>query len=386
MLTLEKRSAIREMIRVCRAAAAGDLETRVLDIPTRGDVAALMHAINDLIDRSDAYVRESKACLSYVARNQHFRLVSETGMVGTYAEAAQTINSATHAIKEKNDQFLSLAQRFEDQMQGIVENVHIATDALQMSAEEVETASGRADEQSLIVSSGAEEASANMQGVASATEELTAAIAEINQQAVKSADIARDTVDKSEHMNDEIEGLAGVSNRIGEVVNLISDIAAQTNLLALNATIEAARAGEAGRGFAIVAQEVKALAGQTAGATEDIAAQITALQDAMGKSVTANCQISDAIRQVNEIAGSIAAAVEEQTAATQEIASNVNQAATGTDDVSASIAKVKDATGTTRETAQRVHEAAGDIADQERALETLRSEMRDFLEEVRRVG
>ena len=166
--------------------------------------------------------------------------------------------------------------------------------------------------------------------VASAAEELSSSVVEISRQVQQSARMAGDAVSQARDTSFRVNELSKAASRIGDVVDLINTIAGQTNLLALNATIEAARAGEAGRGFAVVASEVKALAEQTAKATGEISQQIGGIQSATQDSVTAITEISDSIEKLSEISSAIAAAVEEQGAATQEIARNVQQAAQGT--------------------------------------------------------
>jgi methyl-accepting chemotaxis protein len=185
---------------------------------------------------------------------------------------------------------------------------------------------------------------------------------------------------QAEDTNVQIGGLAEAANRIGDVVKLIKDIAGQTNLLALNATIEAARAGEAGKGFAVVASEVKLLATQTAKATEEITGKIAEMQSATGDSVTAIRAITDTVGQINEIATTIASAIEEQGAATQEIARNVQQAAKGTQEVSNNISGVTQAASDTGSAATQVLSSASELAHQ---AETLRTAVGDFFAQVR---
>ena len=380
------KSSIRKATEVCNAVAHGDFEARILHITEDGDLGELMHAINLMIDRTDAYIRESKACLDYVARNQHFRLIAEKGMVGSFQTAAESINRATWKIKQRHDRFTEMGTHFENDLETIVSDMTRMINELRQSSSEVSRASHSAKEQSLVVAAGAEQASANMQSVSVAAEQLTASIGEINRQVVNSSEITRQSVDKSREMSTEIDGLSTASQQIGEVVSLISDIAAQTNLLALNATIEAARAGEAGRGFAIVAQEVKSLSAQTADATEQITGQIEGLQAATSRAVNANEEISATIERVNEISNAIATAVEEQSAATGEIASNVEEAASGTADVTQGITEVNEAANATESTAQQVLSVSENLVDQESNLDKLREELIDFLVEVRKVG
>lgn len=386
MLGNNSRSAIRKATKVCKAVANGDFEARVLNITETGEAAELLHTINLLIDRTDAYMRESKACLEYVSRNQYFRLISERGMVGSFKEASRTINAATEVVRQRSEGFSRIAANFEEQLESVVSTVSNSVGQLETASEAVNSASAEASEKSMTVSSGAEEASANMQGVATATEELTSAIGEINRQVLHSASITESAVEKSSAMSDQITGLANASDQIGAVVQLISDIADQTNLLALNATIEAARAGEAGRGFAIVAQEVKTLAGQTARATEDISKKVSEIQEATKSAVSGNAEIRDTISNVNEISTNIASAVEQQSAATQEIARNVEEAAVGTGDVSASITHVSMTAQETQSAASDVLAASKDLCQQGEVLESLRGQMAEFLTEMRKTG
>jgi methyl-accepting chemotaxis protein len=216
--------------------------------------------------------------------------------------------------------------------------------------------------------------------VATATEELSSSIAEITRQVTQSARIAGQAVEESSRTTSTVRGLAEGAAKIGDVVKLINDIAGQTNLLALNATIEAARAGEAGKGFAVVAAEVKNLATQTAKATEEIAAQVGMIQQATGNSVAAIEGIGGTIGQINEIATTIASAVEEQGAATQEISRNVQQASAGTQEVSSNIGGVSQAAAETGAAASQVLSAADELS---RQAETLRKEVGTFLADVR---
>lgn len=386
MITGNDKAAVKDALRACTAISEGDFEARILNITATGEVGELMHAINLVIDRADAYIRESKACLDYVCKNQYFRLIAQKGMVGAFADAAGSINAATHRIKEKNEEFGGIADDFENKMKTVVESVSTAMGDLQTVTETVDRTSSAANEQSVTVAAGAEEASANMSGVATATEQLTGAIGEINRQVVHSSETVSEAVDKVEMMSHQVQSLAGASEKISQVVQLINEIAGQTNLLALNATIEAARAGDSGKGFAVVASEVKALASQTEKATGDIGAQIADIQSATSLSVSANEEISETILRVKEIATTIASAVEEQSAATQEIARNVEQAAMGTADVSASIDGVQKSTEETRQAATVVHGSVEQLTQQKDVLESLRTEMTDFIGELRKVG
>lgn len=382
MFSNDYKSAVRKATAVCEAVADGDFEARVIGISEKGDAARLLHAVNRLIDRSDAYVRESRASLEYVAANKYFRRISETGMPGSFGEATRTLNEAMEAMKEKGESFVGVVNGFEEEMKGVVDAVANSASNLEVAAQTMETATTAASSQSTTVVSAAEQASSNVNSVAAATEQLTNSVAEINKQVTHSSQITSEAVDLVQQTNRDITGLSEASEKIGEVVSLISEIANQTNLLALNATIEAARAGEAGKGFAVVASEVKALASQTGKATGDISAQISDIQAASNTAVTSIKNIGDTVANVNEIAATIAAAVEEQSAATSEIARNIDHASSGTNEVSSNIHEINAAIHETSTAGGQVSIASRELSEKG---EMLRTGVAEFLKEARRV-
>ncbi|MEQ8666125.1 MAG: methyl-accepting chemotaxis protein [Rhodospirillales bacterium] len=273
-----------------------------------------------------------------------------------------------------------MANNFEQGVGQVVSTVSSSAVQMKESATTMTAAAEETNHKATTVASAAEQATANVQAVSTAAEELSASISEISRQVATSAQIASSAAEKAESTNQQIQNLAEAANRIGEVVNLITDIAEQTNLLALNATIEAARAGEAGKGFAVVASEVKNLANQTAKATEEISNQIAGIQGSTQDAVTAIQEISRVIAEINETSSSVASAVEEQGAATQEIARNVEEAAAGTAEVSSSIVAVTDASSQSGEAAKQILEAAENLSAQS---ENLSGQVNKFLEEIR---
>ncbi|MBR9970765.1 globin-coupled sensor protein [Magnetospirillum sulfuroxidans] len=272
------------------------------------------------------------------------------------------------------------ADGFERDVKGVVSEVAGAATQVEAAARAMAANAEETSVQSTTVAAAAEEATSNIQTVAAAAEELSSSIEEISRQVSHSASIASSAMEEADRTNEMVESLSEAAGKIGQVVSLINAIASQTNLLALNATIEAARAGEAGKGFAVVANEVKSLANQTAKATQEIGQQINAVQTATRDAVGAITDIARTIGQINDIAGSIAAAVEEQGAATAEIARNVQQAAMGTQEVTGTIARVSAAAYETGNTAREVLSAAASLAQNSHTLET---QVNHFVSDIR---
>ena len=273
-----------------------------------------------------------------------------------------------------------ITRDFETKIGEVVETVSSASTELEASAGTLTSTAERSQELTTSVAAASEQASTNVQSVASATEEMASSINEISRQVQESANIAGQAVHQARTTNDRVSELATAAARIGDVVELINNIAGQTNLLALNATIEAARAGEAGRGFAVVASEVKALAEQTAKATGEISTQIAGIQAATQDSVGAIKEIGDTIGRMSEIASTIASAVEEQGAATQEISRNVQQAAQGTMQVSSNITDVQRGASETGSASSQVLSAAQSLSSDSTRLKV---EVSNFLNAVR---
>ena len=287
-------------------------------------------------------------------------------------------NSAMAAARRAELQ--TLAENFETTVGNIIENVGTASDELEGSAVVLSRSSASTQQLSTVVATASEETSANVQSVAAATEEMASSVNEIGRQVVESNRIAIEAVEQAQRTDAQIAQLSLAATRIDDITQLITTIAAQTNLLALNATIEAARAGEAGRGFAVVAQEVKALASQTAKATSEISAQIAGMQAATANSVLAIKEISGTIGRVSEIAAAIAAAIEQQGAATQEIARNVQQAALGSTQVATSIADVDRGAGEIGTASSKVLSSAQMLSNENKRL---KAEVATFLATVR---
>ncbi len=343
---------IREMTQAMQRLAKGDLDT---SIPAQG--------------RSDEIGEMAGAVQIFKSNAQEkIRLEAEQAEKEKLAEA------------EKRKAMLALADSFEASVGRVVEQVSSASAEMSSSSQAMSETADQAANQSAHVAKASEQAAANVETVAAAAEELSSSISEIGRQVSQASHVAKAAVNEAENTNQQIKALAEAANKIGEVVALITDIADQTNLLALNATIEAARAGDAGKGFAVVASEVKNLANQTARATEDIAAHVSGIQASTSKAVTAIETITKTILQIDEVASGIAAAVEEQGAATHEIARNVEQASAGTHEVTTNISSVSQAANSTGIAAEQIKTASQELS---RQSDTLRNEVERFLEGVK---
>ncbi|MCA1940899.1 MAG: methyl-accepting chemotaxis protein [Caenispirillum bisanense] len=343
---------IRRSVAVLQRLSDGDLEVDVGDTGRRdevGDIARTASVFKDSLIRSREMQAEVRA-------------------------------AEQRATEERRKARLDLAERLDDAVRGIVEAVSSTAVELEASAAAMSSVAEETSRQSAAVAAASEQASANVQSVAGAADELSSSIIGILQQVSGATRMAKDARAQAETAASEVKGLNETASRIGEVVDLITAIAAQTNLLALNATIEAARAGEAGKGFAVVANEVKALAGQTARATDEISRHIDAVQRATQHAVATIDVIGATIRQLNDVSDAVAVAVEEQNAATLEIARNVDQAALGTRDVSSNIEAVRQAAGESGAAASQVLSSAGELSQQ---ATVLKGQIRDFIATIR---
>jgi len=286
----------------------------------------------------------------------------------------------TRAATAHREEMQRLADEFQAAVGDIVDTVSTASRDLEAAASRLAKTAETTEQLSGLVANDSSDASSNVQSIASATEVLTSSGGEIARQVRESSRIANEAVTQVRQTDQRISQLSHAAQRIGDVVKLITAVAEQTNLLALNATIEAARAGEAGKGFAVVAQEVKALAAQTAKATEEISSQVVGMQTATAESVSAIKDIGATIDRVSGIASAITAAVEEQGAATQDIASNIQQAAKGTSRVALNIGEVNKGATETGSAATQLLASAGDLSSEGRKLKV---EVDRFLSTVR---
>jgi methyl-accepting chemotaxis protein len=364
------RGMIAKASRACSRAADGDLGSRVLHISGRGEISRMMRDINHLLDVTEAFAREAGAALRFASEGAYYRKILARGMVGDFGAYAQGVNAGLEAMDARTRSFRDGASTMGDNIHQVVRLVSEAAGALERSAEDLAAIAQQTGAQSDTVARAAREASENVGGVAVATERFSASIQEVRDQVEHSAEVARAAVTRAEAAERTVETLAAASLRIGEVVELINDIASQTHLLALNATIEAARAGESGKGFAVVAGEVKQLADQTARATEEIVSQIQAMRGVTTETAEAIRAIGGTIRDISASAGAIFQAVDGQRGTVGEITGNIRRAVEGVGTVADNIAMVAEGVRESSAAVRRIRDAAGDLSRNGGQLET----------------
>ena len=299
------------------------------------------------------------------------------------AQEARRLQGEAERVREAKDRRQAAmdqcTQDFGSSASGVMVTLVGAAETMRKTADEMTKAAHETRDTAAATAENAATSAQNLGSVAAAAEEMSASIHEISAQVARATHAAQEAVERASVTDAKVGGMAAAAERVGDVVRLISDIAGQTNLLALNATIEAARAGEAGKGFAVVAGEVKALAAQTAKATEEISTQIGAIRGATGEAVNAVREVSTAIGQVSEVAAAIAAAVEEQSATTREIASSVQTVTTATQDASQAMQNVSVVSESAEAASQSVLHNADEVGQ---TADVLRSELTLFLQAI----
>ena len=351
MIVVSVSRPVTRITEVTRKLAEGDLEVEVAGVERKDEVGTLAQALQVFKENAQA------------------------------ARALEVERDRQRAEQQRvAERITELTKQFDGKVTGALQVLSSASTELQATATSMSSTAEETSRQSTAIAAAADETSANVQTVASASEELSASITEIGRHVSQSTAIATKAVEQATETKQVVTGLAESAQSIGQVVKLITDIASQTNLLALNATIEAARAGESGKGFAVVAAEVKNLANQTTRATDDIAQKVAEIQSATGAAVGAIETVGGVIGEINRIATAIAAAVEQQSAATLEISRNVQQAANGTNEVAGNINGLSQAAGNTGAAATQVHGSASELS---RQAEQLRAEVDQFLADVK---
>lgn len=353
---------------ICERAAKGDLEARIVGIHESDVLGRVMRAINHQLDIVDAFAREATASLSHVRDGRFFRRVLRRGLLGSFRHAAEVMNAATTAMGEKFHHFSEVTDKFETELGSVMRDVRAAAEEVGDTATAMAAATGECTVKTTEIGREADLMQSEVASVADAIGRLSAAVDSIGGLVSTARDVTERAAGETRSSQATMQGLEQAAGAIGEIVDLIRAIAEQTNLLALNATIEAARAGEAGRGFAVVASEVKALATQSAQATDRIGEQIAVIRTETSRAVQVIGEVSSIVGEIVGISEAISDAVREQTITARGIADSMSVARTGTDTVSANISDVAqsvsvtgDAAGALRSAAERLRGRASNL-------------------------
>lgn len=377
----------RDVTNLCSKLAHGDYESRLTMIKEDGDISNLQRTVNEMADRNDAYIRESRAVMDYVSQNKYFRTIHEDGLNGSLLSSARTINSAMNTVRTKMGSFSSVAESVDHSVKDVIHQISNVIGVLENSTQSLAHNVTQASTSCTSTTSSASSASSNVQSISSAAEEMSASIAEISTQTVHAAKISTEANEESVSAQETMTILSKTVTKINEVVSLIEDIAEQTNLLALNATIEAARAGEAGKGFAVVASEVKELAGQTSKATIQIKEQILDVQMQTEGAVSVFQKLGETIQHISEACNIISAAVEEQNAVSREIAQNAENVSGSTIEVSNYVGDISCKIRSVDSISNEITEQTMDLTRiSSTQLQKLLDEMSLFMSELKKIA
>ncbi len=384
---LRARKEIVRTAAVCKDLAYGNFSRRLTHVVEKGDLFELQSVVNQMADFNDAFIREASAAMEYVSHNRYFRRIFEDGLHGDLLNAARVINRATASVEKNMQGFIAVANDVDATLKTVATDIHGTVSSLESTAQSMTATVEKARQGADAAVSKSDMTAQNVQTISAAAEEMSSAIAEVSQQVARTTRISDQAVASVGEAKKIIRLLVDTSAKIGDVVRLIEDIAEQTNLLALNATIEAARAGEAGKGFAVVASEVKQLAGQTAKATEEVKGQIGSIQDATGNVEQSFTGIGEIIAQINQSMTIVAAALEEQGAASREIASGAEQASLGTMGMACDVKEMGHGMGAVNRAAQDVSAVTDSLSvHATKSVEALLAKMNGFITDLRKIA
>ncbi len=376
-------NVLRCMAEVCSRAATGDLEARIIGINDDGILGEVQHAINHILDMTDAFVRESRAALQHASEEKFYRRVMLKGFHGSYVHAATAINAATNSMKTEFDTRAKRnteANKFEKTVQDVVESLVASASEMESSASDLAENAESTGSRMVLLQNHSSELESDVQKVAGSTESFADANESIQDkvaQSARAADVAGENIEEAANIIGELESS---SKEINDVVKLVEMIARQTNLLALNASIEAARAGDAGRGFSVVANEVKNLADRTGEATTEISGMIATVVSGTSRAVKAVTSVSNTIDEMCECSEKVSADVTEQGNVTANIVSVLQESAKKTTDVRNGVELETKVAEKSRAAAAMILESASDLTEVANQLQVA---LKSFMEKLR---
>ncbi len=365
-LLLSLVKALKRLHACVTAASMGDLNTRLLHIRGHNEVASVQRSLNRLLDITEAFLKETENCVEAVSKGIYFRHIIQTGMPGIYGKTSAAIGQIMGLMQNKDQLYevnlKQMTESFDRNITTFLRELAASSEVLRKTASDLMVLSTRSLMQSSDLDNSAQRSSSSVQVISSTTTELSASIQEINQQVIRSSQIAGVAVEKSQTATASITALQEGAEKIGDIVSFIREIAEQTNLLALNATIEAARAGEAGKGFAVVAAEVKGLANKTSSATSEISAYVSNVLRAITTAVGSMNDVGSSIDALNTASSTIAAAMEEQGMAIGEILRSMQDAADSVQKTTGATSGIREAAGSTDRMARVLSQASDDLS------------------------
>lgn len=380
LLTVRRqRMYLDELCSTVLAAADGRMDVRISNRQPRGQLANLQNAVNQLLDLTEAFTKEAAAAMNCASQGDYYRKILPRGLRGDLVGYAEKVNAALDAMDHQTRTFQESAGRIGKDIQSVVGVVSSSAEQLSANSDFLTRNVSQIAAQAADMQRAAEESSEALDGIASATEQFSGSIRQIGEQIAGSTQLTEVAVTRARTADEHMTHLDELAARVTDVIQLITDVADQTNLLALNATIEAARAGEAGKGFAVVANEVKNLANQTSRAAEDVIREIGHMQEMTREAVTSVRDINEKISEIDNGARLVAEAAREQTSVVEEISTRIEQAVSRMRDIAENVAHVASGTQDSGDVLNRLHGEATNLLGQAQLLD---GDVRQFIGQV----
>ncbi len=379
----EHSDPLAQALEVVKGVSAGNFEIRITNITPSGKHSELLFAINDMIDRFDAYLRESVACLDHVNNNKFYRKIVETGMQGSFLTASKSSNSALDFMQKKQTGLTDITDDFENSVGLVVTSVASASTQLSSSSHAMRRVAEDTNTKANSVAGAAKATSSDLHAMATSLEGLTNSAAKIGKEVNSARNAAEEARSDTDTVQSSVRSLSEEVDLIENSLELINQISSQTKMLALNAKIEATRAGEAGKGFSVVADEIKSLSDRTTEITTQVEDHVSSIKNSTQETIGGLSNVITKVSDIGKASSLISTAMDEQIATTSEISKNIEQASQRTEKVTNNIEDVTSATQETGSAASQVDTAASDLSSQ---AESLNSVVDKFLYSARQAA
>ncbi len=370
---------IQLLVDILEGAVQGEVSRRVVQFNESSALKPMIAPLNNLLDRVECVLRELSAVSVAINNKQFYRTFLSEGLEGAFLQAAEAANQNLEFAAQAERGKVQLAQSFEEEVGQSSENIKSKVTLLLEMNQQLEGNMSTMAEQVKRGEERGKETTFRVQSVATAAEELSSSISEISMQTERTNESASDAINKLAHALDTVKDIDNSAEDVSGIVSIINDVARQTNLLALNAAIEAARAGEAGRGFGVVASEVKELANQTRRATQDIEDKIEKMKGATSAGLVAMQGVDESLNSITELFGAIGTAIQEQSSVTQEIAKNAEESAVSVGGLQDELNQIAERTMLSEESVKVGTTQIGDLND---LAITLDMTSKDFVKQI----